>query len=151
MAPSDVPPARTWVVDVANVMGARPDGWWRDRAAAANRLRRRILALLAAPPPGIAPMFPVRIVLVLEGAARSAAPVGETASVPEAGPEPGPTLAVVHAAGSGDDSIVAATRSAEAPVLVVTSDRALRARIHALGATTVGARALWSLLDQSGS
>jgi len=22
-----------WIVDGDNVMGARPDGWWRDRAA----------------------------------------------------------------------------------------------------------------------
>ncbi|TVT38726.1 NUDIX domain-containing protein, partial [Amycolatopsis rhizosphaerae] len=34
------------VVDGANVVGSRPDGWWRDRPAAAERLRDR-LALLA--------------------------------------------------------------------------------------------------------
>ena len=27
-----------WVVDASNVIGARPDGWWRDRAGAARRL-----------------------------------------------------------------------------------------------------------------
>jgi hypothetical protein len=26
------------LVDIANVMGSRPDGWWNDRAAAATRL-----------------------------------------------------------------------------------------------------------------
>ncbi len=26
------------LVDAANVMGSRPDGWWRDRVAAVNRL-----------------------------------------------------------------------------------------------------------------
>jgi hypothetical protein len=26
------------LVDIANVMGSRPDGWWRDRAGAATRL-----------------------------------------------------------------------------------------------------------------
>ena len=31
-----------WIVDGNNVMGARPDGWWRDRGAAAARLARRI-------------------------------------------------------------------------------------------------------------
>jgi 8-oxo-dGTP diphosphatase len=35
------------VVDVANVMGARADGWWRDRAGAALRLCREVLALAA--------------------------------------------------------------------------------------------------------
>jgi 8-oxo-dGTP diphosphatase len=28
----------TVIVDAANVMGSRPDGWWRDRAGAAGRL-----------------------------------------------------------------------------------------------------------------
>jgi hypothetical protein len=28
----------TLLVDIANVMGSRPDGWWRDRKAAAARL-----------------------------------------------------------------------------------------------------------------
>lgn len=41
--------ARTWVIDAANVMGSRPDGWWRDRAGAAARLHARILRLLASP------------------------------------------------------------------------------------------------------
>jgi hypothetical protein len=137
-------------VDVANVIGARPDGWWRDRAAAAGRLRHGILALLATPPPGTARLLPGRVVLVLEGAARSAAPEGETAAVSgEGGPNP-VEVAVVHAPAGGDDSVVAAVAAAEAPVLAITSDRALRARIHALGATTAGAKALWDLIDRLG-
>jgi hypothetical protein len=35
----------TIVVDVANVMGSRPDGWWRDRAGAAVRLHAEIVGL----------------------------------------------------------------------------------------------------------
>ena len=37
----------TIVVDVANVMGSRPDGWWRDRAGAAVRLHDQIAQLAA--------------------------------------------------------------------------------------------------------
>ena len=37
----------TIVVDVANVMGSRPDGWWRDRAGAAVRLHAQIARLAA--------------------------------------------------------------------------------------------------------
>src|SRR4029077_5636567 len=37
----------TIVVDVANVMGSRPDGWWRDRAGAAVRLHAEIARLAA--------------------------------------------------------------------------------------------------------
>src|SRR5262249_11419997 len=44
------------VVDGANVMGSRPDGWWRDRPAAA----RRLLATLTAGVP-----LPGEVVLVL--------------------------------------------------------------------------------------
>jgi 8-oxo-dGTP diphosphatase len=71
----------TIVVDVANVMGSRPDGWWRDRAGAAVRLHTQIARLAASgrailpdnepdseEAPGSAPAF----VLVLEGAARAA-------------------------------------------------------------------------------
>jgi 8-oxo-dGTP diphosphatase len=28
----------TWVIDASNVIGSRPDGWWRDRAGATRRL-----------------------------------------------------------------------------------------------------------------
>jgi 8-oxo-dGTP diphosphatase len=50
----------TIVVDVANVMGSRPDGWWRDRAGAAVRLHAQIARLAASgrailPPPGDRP------------------------------------------------------------------------------------------------
>src|SRR5436309_13630408 len=70
----------TIVVDVANVMGSRPDGWWRDRAGAAVRLHAQIAQLAASgrailpPPPGdCLPAEPApAFVLVLEGAARAA-------------------------------------------------------------------------------
>ena len=79
----------TIVVDVANVMGSRPDGWWRDRAGAAVRLHAQIARLAASgravlppgdrailPPSGDRPGSPGEgspaFVLVLEGAARAA-------------------------------------------------------------------------------
>jgi len=37
----------TIIVDVANVMGSRPDGWWRDRAGAAVRLHDQVARLAA--------------------------------------------------------------------------------------------------------
>jgi 8-oxo-dGTP diphosphatase len=46
-------------VDVANVMGSRPDGWWRDRAGAAVRLYAEVDHLAASGqvvlPPGAVP------------------------------------------------------------------------------------------------
>ena len=74
-------PPLTIVVDGANVMGSRPDGWWRDRAGAARRLRDQLSGLaadgLAALPetldaPALQRWFP-EFVLVVEGAARSIA------------------------------------------------------------------------------
>ncbi|MGH3162695.1 MAG: NUDIX hydrolase, partial [Streptosporangiaceae bacterium] len=72
----------TIVVDVANVMGSRPDGWWRDRAGAAVRLHADI-ARLAASGRVILPHEPGEadagqpsapgFVMVLEGAAKAAA------------------------------------------------------------------------------
>lgn len=44
--PTTAPPARVLVVDAANVVGARPDGWWKDRAGAAARLVGRLALLL---------------------------------------------------------------------------------------------------------
>ena len=38
------------VVDAANVVGSRPDGWWRDRAGAARRLAGSIVAVLVSRP-----------------------------------------------------------------------------------------------------
>jgi 8-oxo-dGTP diphosphatase len=72
------------VVDVANVMGARADGWWRDRAGAARRLRDDLAALVsyelpaAALPPDLPRLdltaWRPEPVLVVEGAARTRLP-----------------------------------------------------------------------------
>lgn len=124
----------TVIVDVANVVGAVPDGWWRDRAGAADRLLRRLGDLadvgVGAGALGLGgdTWFP-RIVGVVEGEARQAeAPAG---------------VEVAAAARSGDDEIVAVTAAAVARgevVTVVTSDRELGLRAGAAGAQTHGAR-----------
>jgi hypothetical protein len=67
----------TIVVDVANVMGSRPDGWWRDRAGAAVRLHTELVRLAASgravPPDEPDGSDPPGFVMVLEGAAKAAA------------------------------------------------------------------------------
>lgn len=112
----------TLVVDAANVVGSRPDGWWRDRPGAARRLAERLAA---------APLPADEIMLVLEGQARRGRPEGRE----------GPLL-TVHAPGSGDDAIVARVADLSADtadvVTVVTADRGLRARVEETGAVTVG-------------
>jgi hypothetical protein len=124
-------PGSSLVVDAANVIGSRPDGWWRDRPGAAARLVARLVA---------ADLPHDELVVVLEGAARAGVPSGRDG-----------TLVTVHAPGSGDDTIVA---EAEArvrdgrQVTVVTADRALQARVEAAGAA-VG-RPAW-LLERLGA
>lgn len=147
-------------MDGANVIGAKADGWWRDRPAAARRLVTAIAAWLAGSAGGTRPPEPAErpahVVVVLEGAARAGVPEGIveappapiTAGEPEtaAGNRGGaaiPTLTVSHATGHGDDAIVAAAGAAGPRPLVITSDRDLVRRVRAVGADTRGARWLW--------
>jgi 8-oxo-dGTP diphosphatase len=137
----------TIVVDVANVMGSRPDGWWRDRAGAAVRLHAELTALAARGPAALAAINTAlepgettaepEFVMVLEGAARAAAPRIDAS--------PGP-VRVVRAGGSGDDAIVALVRELPGRRIVVTADRELRRRCEAAGATVLGPRWLLDLL-----
>jgi 8-oxo-dGTP diphosphatase len=135
-------PAPVVVVDVANVMGARADGWWRDRAGAALRLYREVTELAARGVPGESgDLVPVSFVLVLEGRAREAAARLDTTH---------PGVRVVSAAGSGDDSIVTETAclvASGASCLVVTADRELRRRCAAEGASVTGPSWLLGLLQ----
>ena len=118
------------VVDAANVVGARPDGWWRDRAGAARRLVEAV---------STAHILAEEVVVVLEGAARAGVPESDVGRV-----------RVVHAGGSGDDEIAAlvaeaAESGAARTIVVVTSDRGLRERVQRY-ARTQGPRWLWRQL-----
>jgi len=110
------------LVDASNVIGSRPDGWWRDRDAAARRLIEALRAFAAETGEQ------VRVVL-------------------DAGP---PELAaddVVIAPRRGrdaaDDEIVRLLAADPDPgsVTVVTSDAALAQRVRELGARIEGAGA----------
>ncbi|MGW6216793.1 MULTISPECIES: NYN domain-containing protein [unclassified Streptomyces] len=113
------------IVDGANVVGSVPDGWWRDRRGAAERLRDGLAALAEAGVPGRP--GPLEIVLVVEGAARGVGSV--------------PGVRVDEAPGSGDDRIVELVAgSPDRPRLVVTADRELRRRVTERGAEVTGPR-----------
>lgn len=117
------------VVDGANVVGARPDGWWKDRPGAARRLHEQLL---------VADVGYEVVVLVLEGQAKGGVRAGRDAHV-----------RTVHAARDGDATIVAEARTAAERgdrVAVVTADRALDARVHGVGATTLSPTWLLSQL-----
>lgn len=116
------------LVDAANVVGSRPDGWWRDRPGAAGRLVEAIRAASGLPKP---------VVVVLEGAARRGA---EEVAVGD--------VVIVHAREEGDDTLVELAAAATEPVVLVSADRALGERVRAFGADVVGPT--W-LLDRLGS
>jgi hypothetical protein len=111
------------LVDAANVVGSRPDGWWRDRPGAANRLVRQLRAAAAAS------RLPGPVIVVLEGAARRGVAEGVQDEVE-----------VVYAGGEGDDTIaaIAAAAGADEPVTLVSADRELRRRTQRDGVTAVG-------------
>ena len=118
----------TLVIDAANVVGSRPDGWWKDRPGAARRLHEQLL---------VADVPQQHVVFVLEGAAKGGVRAGRDAHV-----------RTVHAPKAGDDTIVAETKAAAERgdrVSVVTADRILMGRVERYGATVM--TPTW-LLDQ---
>jgi predicted ribonuclease YlaK len=118
------------LVDAANVVGSRPDGWWRDRPGAARRLVEQLRAST------IAGRIDPPVLVVVEGAARSGVTEGE-----------GDGVSVLHATGSGDDLIVElAAQAAPRHVVLVSADRELRRRAAAVTVTNVGPGWLYSRL-----
>lgn len=116
------------VVDAANVVGSRPDGWWKDRASAARRLHESLLI-------GDTPHD--EIVLVLEGGAKGGVRAGRDQHV-----------RTVHAPKDGDSEIERQTKAAVdagGRVTVITADAFLRARVQGMGALVMSPS--W-LLDQ---
>ena len=127
----------TLLVDAANVVGSRPDGWWKDRAGATSRLIASLDALRARTliDPAGGTRVVARVVVVVEGQARA---VGD-ASWAE----------VIRADGSGDDTVVAtatALTDAGAEIIAVTADRELRTRVRAAAAQVVGPSWLLTLM-----
>jgi len=120
------------IVDGNNVMGSRPDGWWKDRPGATRRLVERIGAWADAagadvivvfdgrPPPGLRAPARVELRFAERGGANAA-----------------------------DDVIAALVADAAAPAAlrVVTSDAELARRVREHGADVIGARRFREQLD----
>jgi hypothetical protein len=114
-----------WMVDASNVIGAKPDGWWRDREGATRRLLDALRAfaeggedvtvVLDAGPPDWAGRDGPLEVAIAPRRGRDAAD-DEIARRLEADPDP-------------------------AAIRVVTSDGALAERARRLGASVEGAGA----------
>ena len=115
-------------VDGNNVMGSRPDGWWRDRAEAARRLVAEIIPLAL----GHGGVWTI----VFDG------------KEPTAMPLPPECLAVIHTGhgrrNGADDRILELVDALPnwTAFLVYTSDAKLRTRVEALGTQVVGSGTL---------
>jgi predicted RNA-binding protein with PIN domain len=122
-----------WFVDGMNVIGTRPDAWWRDRHAAM-----------------------IKLVDLLE---RWAATSGEEVTVvfeqPPRPPIRSTVIEVTHAPRAGRDSadheIVRRLASAPDPAIirVVTSDLWLVERVHTAGATVEPSSPFRSLIEEA--
>ena len=120
---------RVLVVDGANVVGATPDGWWKDRAGAARRLHERLL---------VADTAYDEIVLVLEGKAKGGVKAGRDLHV-----------TTVHARRDGDSAIVGVVNEGVARgerLTVITADRVLRGAVENLGANAMSPSWLLDML-----
>jgi predicted RNA-binding protein with PIN domain len=120
-------PDRRLIVDGMNVIGSRPDGWWRDRPGAIRALVTQLAELVDAEGE--------RVTVVFDGRPLELAEPGLPAG-----------LEVVFASRGGrnaaDDDIFALVEAAERPeeLRVVTSDEDLARRVRGLGAEVTGAR-----------
>jgi predicted RNA-binding protein with PIN domain len=123
-----------WIVDGMNVIGSRPDGWWKDRGRAmvglVNKLERW------------APCQDGAVTVVFERPPKAAigSAVIEVAYAPKA------------AANSADDEIVRLVQADARPreIRVVTSDKGLTDRVAALGASVYPAASFRDLIDPRG-
>ena len=122
-----------WYVDGMNVIGTRPDGWWRDRDAAMLRLVDLLERWAAAEGEDV--------VVVFER--KPSPPIHST------------VIEVAHAPrprrDSADDEIVrrVAAEPEPAQIRVVTSDLWLVDRVHAVGATVQSADAFRAWIEDS--
>jgi predicted RNA-binding protein with PIN domain len=121
-----------WVVDAMNVVGSRPDGWWKDRRGALQRLVEQLEAWASA--------TDEHVTAVLEQP--PSPPLASSAVEVVWAPSPAPN--------SADAEIVRCLPewlAGSDEVTVVTSDRDLADRARSLGATVEGAATFRRRLD----
>ena len=118
------------LVDGMNVIGSRPNGWWRDRDQAVRDLVDELIGL-GEP-----------LTVVFDGRAVTGLPDGEYKQVSV-------RYAKRVGANAADDRIIEILDAEAEPArwTVVTSDRMLRDRARARGAAVDGAGALLSRLE----
>jgi predicted RNA-binding protein with PIN domain len=121
-----------WLIDGMNVIGTRPDGWWRDRDAAMLELVDRLERWAAAENEDVVVVF----------------------ERPPSPPIRSTVIEVAHAPrpkrDAADEELMRRLRADPQPsvVRVVTSDRWLADQASAAGAAVLGAETFRTLLDE---
>jgi uncharacterized protein YaiI (UPF0178 family) len=110
-----------WFVDASNVIGSRPDGWWRDRTGATRRLIAAVEVWVA--------REHARVTVVLDAGPTELARTDGDVEV---------VIAPRRGRDAADDEIVRLV-AGRADARVVTSDAALAERVRASGAQVEGA------------
>jgi predicted RNA-binding protein with PIN domain len=122
-----------WLVDGMNVIGTRPDAWWKDRHGAMVKL----------------------VDLLERWAAVTGAEVTVVFEQPPSPPIRSTVIEVAHAPrprrDSADDEIVRLLLADSQPgmIRVVTSDLWLADRVHAAGGTVEAASPFRSLIEEA--
>ena len=125
-----------WLVDGMNVIGSRPDGWWRDRRGAQERLARQLAGWAGA-------TGALALEVIFDGAPHEIAGAGRRGGV---------AFASRRGRNAADDDIAARVEAAErspGAIRVVTSDRELAARVRAAGGDVVGPSELRARLERA--
>lgn len=120
-----------WIVDAMNVIGSRPDGWWKNRREAMGRLVEHLERW--------APTRDHHVTVVFER--------------PPSPPIESSVIEIAHApraaANSADDEIVRRVQADREPqdLTVVTSDSALAERVRSAGASVYPAATFRNVID----
>jgi predicted RNA-binding protein with PIN domain len=119
-----------WLVDGMNLIGTRPDGWWRDRRGAMRKLVEELERFAAAEGDEVAVIFDGR-------------PFDLDANRVEV------VFASRRGRNAADDDIAARAEADADPgsLRVVTSDRELAERVSAAGVAVVGSGTFRRRLD----
>jgi predicted RNA-binding protein with PIN domain len=121
-----------WFVDGMNVIGSRPDGWWRNRPRAMTALVKRLEQWATDEGHDVTVVFEHPLTPPIESSVITVAHAEKAAT------------------NSADDEIVRLVRAAERPheIFVATSDRTLADRIRAVGACVHPAQSLRNKIDR---
>jgi predicted RNA-binding protein with PIN domain len=120
-----------WIVDGMNVIGSRPNGWWRDRPGAMRALVEELEAFAERGGEAVTVVFDGRPFDLESGSV-------DVMFASRRGPN------------AADDDIAVLVQRADEPdgLSVVTSDGDLAGRVRAAGAAVVGAGEFRRRLDE---